>query len=275
MGKVTETQRLDFQEKVKTYKAKIDQLTEELKGINSQIASDGANQAVHRIMASRNILNQIALYCAMNEISFYSIEVKNTVYLEKARQLIYEVLTHIEKVVTNYVDVPFTDYEDRYPAIESISDEDRLGLVKELGVCVDRVCCDFGKNSKWRWSFVEVVGRAAVVAKNLLDLKRYQKLDDPREQGYHARKDHLRLVQEVLTEASNGYRDKFELGTKDVEDIKKAIDLQKALLRINTINQDVEKIENGKKQIEVWTSILEKHLSKLDAMKRGQGQVKK
>ena len=120
----------------------------------------------------------------------------------------------VEKVVTNYLDVPFADYAEQLNKIADISDVYRLNLIKQIGYCIDLVKESFGENTKWRWSFVEVEARMAVIAKNSFDLRRFQKLDDPRESGFQDRREHLHIIQKLLLRSSNSYREKFELSTK-------------------------------------------------------------
>ncbi|MBR6198842.1 MAG: hypothetical protein IKQ61_01115 [Spirochaetales bacterium] len=274
MGKLTDKQKLDFQERVKYYKNLIDEAEKKQKELNQLIIKEPENEWLNRIKSANNNLNIISLNCAMSEMSYFILGIKNTAYLDRARQTVYEVLSNIEKIVTNYVDVPFTDYEEQLHRIDDYSDAERVKLIKMMGFCVDRLADDFGENSKWRWSFVEIYARVSVIAKNLLDMRRYQKCDDPREEGYRERREHLKLVLESLTDAAKGYRDKFELSTKDPEDMKKGIDHLKALLRIYQINQDAEKVESTKKNIEVWSAILDKHMAALDKAKRS-GPIKK
>lgn len=274
MGKLTDKQKLDFQERVKYYKNLIDEAEKKQKELNQLIIKEPENEWLNRIKSANNNLNIISLNCAMSEMSYFILGIKNTAYLDRARQTIYEVLSNLEKIVTNYVDVPFSDYEEQLHRIDDYSDAERVKLIKMMGFCVDRLADDFGENSKWRWSFVEINARVSVIAKNLLDMHRYQKCDDPREEGYRERREHLKLVLESLSDAAKGYRDKFELSTKDPEDMKKGIDHLKALLRIYQINQDAEKVESTKKNIEVWSAILDKHMAALDKAKRS-GPLKK
>ena len=49
----------------------------------------------------------------------------------------------------------------------------------------------------------------------------------------------------MLFDSSQNYREKFELSTKDIEDLKKSIDFQRSLLRMAQLLADTEKIENG------------------------------
>ncbi len=268
MGKITDQQRQDFQDKITFYKTKIDEISGTIKNLSLDIVKNKEKEPMHRLQIANAILNQISIFCSMNELSVYVLGVKNTAYLDKARQLIYEALMNFEKVVTNYLDVPFNDYADNLAKISDFSDKDRLNFIKKIGFSIDRVKDDFGENSKWKWSFVEVEARFATVAKNLFDMRRFQKLDDPRELGFQDRRAHLAIVQKLLTDASNSYREKFELSTKDIEDLKKAIDCQKALLRINQLLGDTDKIDNCRKQIDVWGSLLEKHIAQIDEAKK-------
>ncbi|HOJ63627.1 MAG TPA: hypothetical protein PLE45_04330 [Spirochaetota bacterium] len=268
MGKITDQQRADFQEKINFYKTKIEDLNSQYKNLSIEMMKNKEKEPLLRIKAANLIMNQITIYCAMSDLSVFLLGVKNTAYLEKARQLLYEVIINLEKTVTNYVDVPFTDYSDKLEKISDYSDAEKLNIIKKIGYCIDLVKEEFGENTKWKWSFVEIEARFAVIAKNLFDMRKFQKLDDPREEGFQDRRAHLSVIQRLLRNASNGYREKFELSTKDIEDLKKAIDFQKALLRINMVLGDNEKIETCKKQIEVWNTLLEKHLAQIEEEKK-------
>ena len=268
MAKITEKERNEYQQRIDLYKARIDEIATRLKNNTLEMIKNKDKDAVLKIENSNLYLNQITIYCGMNEISVNLLAVKNTAYLEKARQLLYEAIMSIEKVVTNFLDVPFSDYSEQLNKISNINDIDRLNLVKKIGYCIDIVKENFGENTKWKWSFIEIEGRMTIVAKNIFDLRRFQKFDDPREVGFQERREHLKIIQTLLMNSSNGYREKFELSTKDLEDLKRAVDFQKTLLRINQLLGDNEKIENCKKQIDVWNSLLEKHAAQLEEEKK-------
>ena len=268
MAKITEKERNEYQQRIDLYKARIDEIATRLKNNTLEMIKNKDKDAVLKIENSNLYLNQITIYCGMNEISVNLLAVKNTAYLEKARQLLYEAIMSIEKVVTNFLDVPFSDYSDQLNKIANINDIDRLNLVKKIGYCIDIVKENFGENTKWKWSFIEIEGRMTIVAKNIFDLRRFQKFDDPREAGFQERREHLNIIQRLLLASSNGYREKFELSTKDLEDLKKAVDFQKTLLRINQLLGDNDKIENCKKQIDVWNTLLEKHAAQLEEEKK-------
>ncbi|OHD18259.1 MAG: hypothetical protein A2086_04075 [Spirochaetes bacterium GWD1_27_9] len=268
MAKITQKERDEYQERINLYKAKMEELNGKIKANSLEMLKDKSKEFILRLENANYYLNQITLYCGMNEVSVFLLAVKNTAYLERARQLIYEAVMCIEKIVTNFLDVPFSDYAEQLNRIADISDAVRLNLIKKFGYCIDLVKENFGENTKWKWSFAEIDGRMAVITKNLFDLRRFQKLDDPREEGFQDRRAHVTIIQRLLLEASQSYREKFELSTKDIEDLRKAIDYQKALLRINQLLGDNEKIETAKKQIDVWNTLLEKHANQVEEEKR-------
>lgn len=268
MAKITQEQRESYQKQIKHYKAKIETIKKEINGLKMEVLKNKEQEPMIRFKISNLVLNLITYFCSMNEISVHLLEVKNTGFLEKARQQVYEAIINIEQIVTNLLNVPFSEYSDRLDLLSEITDTQRLNFIKKLGYCIDLVQEDFGENTKWKWSFVEIDGRFAVVTKNLFDLRRFQQLDDPHEEGYKERRDYFRIIQRLLSEASQGYREKFMLSTKKVEDLIKAIEYQKSLLRLNQLLGDTEKIEKSKKQIDVWTNMLEKHLAQLEEEKK-------
>ena len=268
MAKITQEQREIYQQQIRFYKNNIEEIQKKINLMKIEIVKDKSKEPVIRFNMANMILNLITHYCSMNEISVHLMEVKNTAFLEKARQQLYEAIINIEKIVTDYLDVPFGEYEEKLGLISDVSDTQRLNFIKKLGYCIHLVQEDFGENTKWKWSFIEIDGRFAVITKNLFDLKKFQKLDDPREEGFHERKSHFSLIQRLLFNASQGCRDKFELVTKEVADLKKAIDFQRSLLRLNQLTGDNDKIEKCKKQIEFWTNLLEKTEAQKEEEKR-------
>ena len=273
MAKVTEADRTKYLEEINIYKNRIEDISKKIKNNNVEIANNKTREPYLRIDSTNAYLNQISIYCGMNTISVYLLDVKNNSFLEKARLLIYEALMNLEKVVTNYIDVPFADYEEFLEKIADITDFDKLNLIKKLGFSIDLLVESFGENSKWKWSFVELESRFSVISKNFFDLKLYQKLNDPREIGYKERREHLKIIFQSMQSASQHFREKYEFTGKDIEDLKKAIDLQKGMLRVAQLVNDTEKLENCKKQIDVWSTLLEKKLIE-DAEKKKNSQLR-
>ena len=269
MAKVTNEQRVKYQEHIAFYKKKLEELEKEIKTLKLQIVKEPAEVASYaQIKIAKLLLQEIGIYCAMNEVSVDFLEVKNTLFLDKARQFISDVIINLSKIVTNYLDVPFSDYEKELALLSEMSDDDKYKLICQIGYCTDIIKNNFGENSKWRWAFLDTDSKFAILAKNMFDLRRYQKLDNPMEDGYQVRRAHIALIQKMLTQVSLRYREKYELSGKDPEDLKRAIDFQCALHRIVSVLGDPEKVETSKKQIDVWKILLDKHFADEDAKKK-------
>jgi hypothetical protein len=153
-------------------------------------------------------------------------------------------------------------------AIESFSDESRYSFVRKLGFAIESLKEGFGENSKWKWSFVELEGRFAVVAKNLLNLKTLISGMDPRAEGYSARLSHLSLVKELCQQAADRYREKYELSTMRIDDIKAGINFLTALRRLHVVLGESDQAEVVKKKAEIWRTKMENDLKKADEVKR-------
>lgn len=271
MAKVTNEQRVKYQEHIAFYKKKIEELEKVIKTLKIKVVSEPQETASYtQVKIAKLLLQEIGIFCAINEVSVDFLEVKNTLYLDKARQFISDVIIGLCKIVTNYLDVPFSDYEKQLELISEMSDTEKYELLCQIGYCCDIIQTNFGENSKWKWAFLDTDSRFAILAKNMFDLRRYQKLDNPTEEGYNVRRAHIAMIQKTLLQVSLRYREKYELSGKDPEDLKRAIDFQCALYRIVSILGDPDKVETCKKQIDVWKILLEKHFSDEDAKKKRQ-----
>ena len=115
----------------------------------------------------------------------------------------------------------------------------------------------YGANTKWKWSFVELEGRYAVVAKNLLNLKTFLSQQDPRLEGYAERQAHMALARRLLQQSADRYREKYELSTQRLDDIKQATLFLSALRRLAALLGEVEEAEVIKRKIDIWKAKME------------------
>ncbi|MDR3200387.1 MAG: hypothetical protein LBT68_02910, partial [Spirochaetales bacterium] len=240
-------------EKVKEYKQVLDTILKREKYILSLIEKDPATAAYKKLTLADENLNLASYYILLNEISMSLLSIKNENYLNEARKICYKSIIHLENTVTNFIDVPYSDYKDKAEEIAGFEDEKRYELMKKLGFTINAVEDGFGANSKWRWSFVELEARFATVAKNLLNMKTLISGMDPRVPGYEARLNHLNMVKESLVKAADRYREKYELSTSRLDDFKLALGYLGAARRLFALLGEAENAETTKKKIEVWS----------------------
>ncbi len=264
MKRPSEEAKRRYADYIKDYKAAIDAVLEREKKLKEVIASGAAGAPYQKLKLAEENLGLVASYLLMNSLSWSFLGVKNEAYLNEARKCVYKALIYLEEIVTPYIDVPFSDYEGGLASIATFTDEGRYDLVRKLGFAIDSLEDGFGMNSKWKWSFVEMEGRYSVVAKNLLNLKTFITGMDPRVEGYSARLSHLNLAKELLAQAADRYREKYELSTMRVDDIKIGVNLLSALRRLHQLLAENEQADSIKKKAEVWKAKMEADMKKAE-----------
>jgi len=264
-----------FNESIKKYKGDIDVIDKRIKLMEKDIRTkkDALNGYRHVIIANE-YLKIIGLYCAMNDESVQIMNFKNENYLNEARKLIYQVLIHLEDVVTPHIDIPPNDLEDKLEAIAKLNPQRKLNLLNAIGFRIQQVVDAFGDNTKWKWSFVEIDGRYAVVTKNMIDYRVAIANNDPRKPYYVENLNLMRMVKEQLEKASRRYREKYEQTTKETEDIKKSIAFIAAMRRILILMGQSEEANKYKRIMELATNLMEENIKKKEAEKRALAKKK-
>lgn len=263
MGKVTSEQKAKFQNNIKDFKKQIDEIKALISLIQHdiKIKNDGNNN-YRRIIVANEYLKIISLYCNMSDVSMELLQIRNENYLNEARKLIYQVLILLEEVVSPHIDIPLTEMEESLASIVKVNPSRKLALIRKIGYNITQIKDGFGENTKWKWSFVEIEGRYAAVIKNLIDYKACQANNDPRNPFYVEMKNLLKIAKEQLEHASKRYREKYELTSQEVDDIKKSIDFLHALRRINVMFNEPEDAQNQKRMIELYTKQMETNMKK-------------
>ena len=262
MAKVSERARSRYQEKIKEYKATINSILLREKKEFDAFKKGDTSQNSKRLTLADNNLMLVSYYTLVNSLSMSLLGVKNETHLNEARKCLYKAIIYLEEIVSAYVDVPFGDYQDQLDTIEEVSDSDRHNLVRKIGFSIGSVQDGFGQNSKWKWSFVELEGRFATVTKNLINFRTFIAKLDPRIEGYEERVAHSDLAKKLLQSAADGYRQKYELSTRRIDDIRMGINFLSALKRIHILLGESEKAEVMTKKIDGWKLKLETDIKK-------------
>ncbi len=194
--------------------------------------------------------------------------IKNETYLERARKLSYKFISVLEEIVGNQIDVPFSETEESLETISELDDLQRMKLIRKIASTIVAVEERLGPTSKWKWSFVDLDGRAAVLCKNLTDFRRIQKNQDPRIEGFPERNELLGFVKDYLRKAADRLREKYEMASNEAIDMKTAIRYLSALMRIAILSSDSEASNNLKKNMKIWDEKLEQDEKTKDEEKK-------
>jgi hypothetical protein len=267
MAKISQAAKKKYLETIKEYKKIVNEIMEREKKLKLAIASDTQGPNYKRLILADENLNIVSYLLLMNSLSVNLLGVKNEAFLNDARKCIYKSIIYLEEIVTGSIDLPFLELEDKLATIESFDDVNRYKLIQKMGFAVASVEDAYGKNSKWKWSFVELEGRSATVIKNLINFKTLIPKLTPHVNGYNERRNHLDVVLEMLKSVSARYREKYELSTLRIDDIKTGIQHLHALRRIQQLLGEKEELEVTKRKIEVWSQKMEADLRKKEEEK--------
>jgi hypothetical protein len=257
MGKISAEAKQRYFDKVKEYKQAADKLLQREKSLLRVVEQKPESAAYTRLTLADERMNLASYYLLLNRISFALMGVKNEAFLNDARKSCYQSVIYVEEVVSDMVDQPFSEYADYLESIADLEDVKRYRMARKLGFTIQSVEEDFGDNSKWKWSFVELEGRFATVSKNLINMKTLLAGLDPRVDGYQSRVAHLDLVKQLLQRAADRYREKYELSTLRVDDFKQAIGYLNALKRVHTVIGEPQNADQIKRKVDVWRSKME------------------
>ncbi len=257
VAKVSNEAKRRYYDKIKEYKSIVDKLAQHENSIQQIMEQADEGQAYKRLTLADEGLNMVSYYLLMNQLSVSLLGIKNEGFLNNARKACYKSIIYLEDVVTSYIDVPYSEYEEYLDEIADFDYQQRWDLLSKLGFAIDSLMDSYGSNSKWKWSFVELEGRFATISKNMLNLKQLIVNLDPRAEGYKVYKAHMAMVKRLLEEAANNYRQKYELSTLRIDDFKLAIRYLAALRRLHILLGETDESEVIKKKIDVWKSKME------------------
>gem|GEM_PF-61614 len=268
MAKISIEEKHQYQEKIKPYRDKIVEISSKEKAILLAIQKEPASAAFKRLTLVDEMLNLASYQLVINHVSQMRLRLKEENALNDGRKSLYKSVIYLEEVVSNYVDVPYSDYEDKLAEIASLDAAHRYTLTKKMGLAIELLENAYGDNTKWRWTFVELEGRFAAVAKNIIDLKNAVSNSDPRSPDYEPTVYHLRMIKKLLSQAADRYREKYELSTNRVDDFKQGINFLGSLRRLHVLLGDREDAETVKKKYEIWSAKLETDMKRMEAQKK-------
>jgi hypothetical protein len=262
MAKISDEGRQLYLEKIRPYRETIEAILKQEKELLLLVQKESEKAVESHLCLVDIMLNMASNYIIQNGVSLVVLKVKNEDALNDARKSLYKSIIYLEELVTNLVDVGFSEYSDKVEELAFMDSAQRYRLIRKMGLAIRLLENAYGDNTKWKWSFVELEGRYAVVAKNILDMRNVVTNTDPRSPDYEPTMYHLRLVRRLLSQAADRYRQKYEQSTNRLDDYKLGIDFLSALKRILVIFGDREEAEAVKKKIDIWAAKLDVDLKK-------------
>jgi len=262
--------RHQYFEKIKPYKQTIQSLLKREEMVLQILRRDSQGAALKRLTLTDEMIFLASNYIVVGGVSQAMLKQRNEEALNDGRKSLYKAVIYLEEVVSPLVDAPFSEYEERLAGIAPVDAKRRYGIIKKMGLVLQLLENAYGDNTKWKWAFVELEGRYAAAAKNIIDLKSALTNTDPRSPYYEPTVYHMRLAKKLLHQAANRYREKYELSTNRIDDFKMGIHFLDALRRIHILFGERAEAETIKKKTDIWTAKLELDIKKQEeaALKR-------
>ncbi|MDR0450007.1 MAG: hypothetical protein LBH26_01930 [Treponema sp.] len=257
MSKTSIPKREQYLKKIQPYNDSIERLLKREEEILDAVKEDSGNSSLKRVSLAEMMLNLTSNYIVVNGVSQSVLRTRNEDALNEGRKALYKSVTYLEDTVSNFIDAAFSDYEERLAGIETLNAAQRYALVCKMGLTVRLLEDAYGDKTRWKWSFVELEGRYAAVAKNLLDLKKAAANWDPRSPDYRPLMHHSRLAKRLLMQAADRYREKYEMVTHNLDDLKTGILFLSALQRFLAQAGELGELQTVRKKYNIWTAKLE------------------
>ena len=264
MKRPSDEARRRYLDYIQGYKNRIEVELSREKSVKELIVRNPSGASYQKLSLANANLDIVSNYLLMNSLSISFLGIKNEAFLNEGRKCLYKAIIYMEEIVSAYIDAPFSDYEAGLETISGFSDEKRYHLMRKMGFTIDSLKDGYGDNSKWKWSFVDLEGRFAATAKNLLNLRTLIAGMDPRSEGYSARIALLALARDLLKQSADRYREKYELSTHQLDDIKAAINYLAAVRRLHIVMGESDQAEVVKKKAEIWRTKMEDDLKKAE-----------
>ena len=260
MAKISEAAKAEcnrmqnkYKELLSIVETDMDKLEKELATIenNLELAKMKIDLAVLYIKAS----SFIATICYIS-IEYLDIRIENQ--LNDGRRYINKAITLLEEALGDYSDDSLSLNEEVHEYLkDKFTDEWRYKFICSFGYVIDYFKFCYGENSKWLQNFIEIEGRFALIAKNIIDFKNYIKELTPEIEGYIYRVKLMGLVKSLILASAEQYRTKYELQDRRPDDMKIALNLTGTLRRIYIYLNETEEAEEQKKIYDLWKKKLD------------------
>ena len=263
MSKISNVDRHQYFEKIKPYRDTIASYLKREEMVLEAIRKGGnEGLAFKRLALADEMISLTSNYIILSGVSQSMLKLRNEEALNEGRKSLYKAVIYLEEIVGSLVDASFSEYEDKLKAIATLDSKRRYLLARRMGFALELLENAYGDNTKWKWAFVELEGRYAAVAKNILDLRHAVTNTDPRSPNYEPTMRHLILIRKLLKQAADRYREKYELSTNRFDDFRMGINFLSALKRLHIVLGESSEADSVKKKLDIWSSKLEMDIKK-------------
>jgi len=254
---ISKAEKAAFNDEVKDIQVEIDDRNRKIRDILGLKKKLVNVEGYYNIELATYQLDIIDRYLKMNDLSMEMLGIRNSKFLDEGRKGYYKVLQYAEDTVGSEIDRSLKSNSDYLVKIDRMNPKLILGFVNRIHGAYSNLKRSVGESSKWKWSFVDIYARLAIMTKNITNFSDLGKIRDPRAEFYYDRRNLMDLCKESLSEAAKQLRTKYELSERSREDLKKSIDFLSELRKIHVIFGEDTEANRLKKTIDASKLALE------------------
>lgn len=239
---ISKAQKAAYNDEIKSLKAEGENLDKMIKEVLLKKRKNQKLEPYYNLEIVSYLLRSIELNLKTNELSINMLGIKNIKNLDVAKSSFSKILQLMKENFGDEVDRESLKENEEYLAkVGKLNARQILDLANRINEVFFALKSSIGEDSKWKWLFVELQAKVAIMIRNLVNFSDIQKYRDPRMEFFHDRREHLKLAKESLEEAAKLYRTKYELSAKSREDLKRSIEYLEALRKIHiTMGESTE-----------------------------------
>ena len=247
-----------YESELKVLKGKLMDQRKEISDLEEAMSIDKNEiEEYYRIVISNEFLELVGISCEMSGVTEKYLKRRGDEYLNEGRKAYFRALIELEKVVGDGILTSLNENKEIVGKIRAMNPKRTLILMRKLDQMLEKLEKGYGEQSKYKWSFVDMRGRYVVIFKNILNYRELL-VNDPRKEYYVENVQLIEMFQVYMQRVSERFRDKYLLATKELSDIKRAIDIQSVLKIFMGFMGLREEAELNQKTIDSWKQILEK-----------------
>ena len=148
MGSDKSSNKQLYTERVFEYDQEIARILKREQNLLQLIQNDKFGAGYKGLVLADEMIYLTTLYLAKFKLSVALLGGKNENILNEARKTLYKPIIYLEEIVSNFIDVPFSDYEEKLAAISNVTEKQRYYLIRKLGLAIRMVIEAYGDNGR-------------------------------------------------------------------------------------------------------------------------------
>ncbi len=244
---ISKAQKAAYNDDIKVLHNDSNELEKKIRELVSKKKSKPNIEPYYNLEIVTYLAKTIDLYIQMSDLSVTMLGIKNSKSIDAAKSNFSKILQYMKETVGDEVDrESLKENEDYLARIDKLNPREILDLAYRINDTFAKLKERMGEDSKWKWLFVELQSKVAMIIRNLINFSNILKYRDPREEFFRDRREHLGFAKESLEEAAKQYRTKYELSSKSREDLKKSIEILEALRKVHIVmgeSNDADKLK--------------------------------